>query len=115
MYADALYFRQPLVLRSALEKMIGTLAPSKLLRAVSICQIYGFFDYDLELIDIIGSDVFDEGEIRQLRDHLRSEATIASRLPDFPGRECLAELFIKLSRRLTPRSHKVKQPRLGNF
>jgi len=115
MYADALYFRQPLVLRSALEKMSGTLAPSKLLRAVSICQIYGFFDYGLELMDIIGSDVFDEGEIRHLRAHLRSEAPLASRLPNFPGRERLAELLMKLSGWLTPRSHKVKQPRLGNF
>lgn len=115
MYADALYFRQPLVLRSALEKMSGTLALSKLLRAVSICQIYGFYDYGLELMDIIGPDVFDEGEIRHLRERLRSEAPPASRLPNFPGRESLAELFMRLSRWLTPRSHKVKQPRLGNF
>jgi len=115
MYADALYFRQPLVLRSALEKMGGTLAPSKLLRAVSICQIYGFFDYGLELIDIIGGDIFNEDEIRHLRAHLRSEAPLASRLPNFPGREFLADLLLKLSRCLASRSHKVKQRRLGNF
>jgi FkbM family methyltransferase len=114
-YADALYFRQPLVLGSALKRMSGTLVPSKLLRAISICQIYGFFDYGLELIDIIGSDVFDEGDIQRLRVHLISGAPLASRLPNFPGREPLADLLMKLSRWLTPRSHKIKQPRLGNF
>lgn len=116
MYADALYLRHPLALRSALEKMSGTLASSKLLREVSICQIYGFFDYGLELIDIIGADFFNEDEIQHLRAHLRSEAPLASRLPNFPGRERMADLLMKLSRWMAPRSHKgKKERRLGNF
>jgi FkbM family methyltransferase len=116
MFADALYFRRPIVLRSALENMTGTLVPSKLLHAISICQLYGFFDYALELLDIVGSDIFDEGEIQHLLVHLKSETSLASRLPNFLGREHVAELFLKLSQWLAPRRHKAEShPRLGNF
>jgi FkbM family methyltransferase len=51
MHADALYFRRPMILRDALVKPDSVFARSKLLRALSICQIYGFLDYGIELLD----------------------------------------------------------------
>ena len=115
MFADALYFRQPLILQGILRKIDKRVARSKVLRALSVCQIYGFFDYGFELLDMIGSDLFDEEEILHLQTHLRTQAPLASRLPNFPGRERLAKAFIKLSRWLAPRSHKIRPSRLGNF
>lgn len=115
MFADALYFRQPLVLQRTWEKADAMSARSRLLRALSICMIYGFFDYGLELLDIMGSDVFEEHEIRALQAHLRAQAPLASRLLNFRGRKRLASLCYRLYQWLAPRSHKVSQPHLGNF
>lgn len=115
MFADALYFRQPLILQGILRKIDNIVARSKVLRALSVCQIYGFFDYGFELLDIMGSDLFDEEEILHLQTHLRTQAPSASRLPNFPGRERLAKAFMKLSRWLALRRHKIRPSQLGNF
>ena len=115
MHADALYFRQPLMLKATLVKMDRSLARSKLLRALSICQIYGFLDYGLELIDIIGSDFFAVPELKGLQAHLRAQAPLASRMPNFPYRKRLARLLCDLGNWLAPRKHRAAQRRLGNF
>jgi hypothetical protein len=113
--ADALYFRRPLMLQKTLEESDPILAKSKLVRALSICQIYGFLDYGLELLDIVGSKVFNAHEVRNLQKHLRAQAPLSSRVPNFPGRKALADLFTRISRWLAPCKTKYKQPRLGNL
>lgn len=113
--ADALYFRRPLMLQKTLEKSDPTLAKSKLVRALSICQIYGFLDYGLELLDIVGYKVLNAHEVRNLQKHLRAQAPLSSRVPNFPGRKALADLFTRISSWLAPCKNKFKQPPLGNF
>jgi FkbM family methyltransferase len=116
MFADALYFRRPLILQEMLNSADPTFARSKLLRALSVCQIYGFFDYGLELMDMVGLDVFDEFEIRDVQNHLYDQAPSTKRPPRFPGRKRLASFLARLSKWLDPRSsQKVKRPSLGNF
>jgi FkbM family methyltransferase len=115
MHADALYFRQPLMLKAALSKTDPSHARSKLLRALSICQIYGFLDYGLELIDIMGSDLFEASELKHLQDHLRAQAPLASRMPNFPYRKRFARLLCAVGNWLAPRKHRAVQRRLGNF
>lgn len=115
MHADALYFRQPQMLQSALAGTDPLFAKSKLLRGVSICQIYGFLDYGLELLDLIGSDLFEERELKYLQTHLCAQAPLASRMPNFPGRKRLAELFSRWAKWLAPRKHRAAQRCLGNF
>ena len=115
MAADALYLRQPLVLLEKLKKYDNRMARSKFLRALSICQIYAFLDYALELLDLVGSDFFEEHELKNLQKHIRAQAPLFSRLPNFPGRKRLANFFDAIAKHLTAKSDKFKQPHLGNF
>ena len=112
---DALYFRQPPIWREMLSKMDSSLARSKLLRALSISQLYGFLDFGLELLDIVGTDFFDRRELNCLSRHVRAQAPLASRLPNFAGRKWLAKWLFGLAKSVAPRKHKESQPHLGNF
>ena len=100
---DALYFRQPLNLQQALEKADPEVARSKLLRALAICQIYGFLDCGLELLDVMGSDIFDGRQVRYLQKHIRAQAPLAARMPNFPGRKWMARRLLGLSKWMAPR------------
>jgi len=115
MWADALYFRQPKIMREILKNIDATLALSKLLRALSVCQLYGFFDYAIELLDIAASDMLNKEDISYLQNHLNDQTPIVSRIPNFPGRKSLASLLIQMSKWIAPKSHKFKQPPLGNL
>jgi FkbM family methyltransferase len=112
---DALYFRKPPMLKQTLAKRDAIAARSKLLRGLSVCQIYGFLDYGLELLDVVGADVFDGPQIDHLQKHIRAQAPLAARLPDFPGRKRLARWLLKASRWTAPRKHKESMPHPGNF
>lgn len=115
MHADALYFRRPKMLEDALAKTASSFARTKLLRAISICQIYGFLDYGLELMDRMGAGLFEESELQHLRSHIRSQAPLASKIPNIRGRKRLAAKVLKLAKWLAPRKHRAAQRRLGNF
>lgn len=112
---DALYFRQPPIFKQALKEMDSTMARSKLLRALSICQIYGFLDFGLELLDVVGPDIFERRDLNYLQKHVCTQAPFAARIPDFPGRKRLAGWLIRLSKWMAPRKHKESMPHLGNF
>lgn len=114
-FAGALYFLQPQILQKKIEKQETVMARSNLLRAISICQIYGFLDYGLELLDIIGQKFFRERELQYLISHVKAQVPIASRMPTFPGRKALAAFFDNLATLIAPRKHKKAQKQLGNF
>lgn len=114
-YADALYFKQTQRLQDTIRLLEVNRAKSKLLRSLSICLIYGFLDYALDLLDIIGPNYFSEREIKNLNLHIRSQSPFARRLPNFPMRNQLAIFFFKLSKWLKPRRRKNAEPYLGNF
>jgi len=115
MWADTLYFRQPKMMHEILKDMDDTLALSKLLRALSVCQLYGFFDYAMELLDIVASDMLSKDDLSYLQNHLNDQTPIISRMPNFPGRKWLARLLIQMSKWIALKSHKYKQPPLGNL
>jgi len=114
-FADALYFKQPQHIEETIRLLADNRAKSKLLRSLSICVIYGFLDYAIELLDIMGSKYFSDRELKNLDSHIRSQAPLASRIPNFPMRSQLAVFFSKLSKWLEPRRHKKAEPNLGNF
>jgi FkbM family methyltransferase len=114
-YADALYLREPIQFQGLLNKLEPVLARSKLLRALSICQIYGYLDYALELIDLTGDTHFSSKETGRLRLHMQSQAPLNSRIPNFPGRNNLYRKLMKVAKWIQPRSHRLKQRRLGNL
>jgi FkbM family methyltransferase len=114
-YADALYFREPIRFQALLNNLESEAARSKLLRAFCVCQIYGYLDYALELIDLIGDTHFSHEEIRQLHLHIQSQAPLISRIPNFPGRNNLYRILMTLTKWIQPRSHRLKQRKLGNL
>ena len=114
-YADALYFREPAQFEAQLGKLESEAARSKLLRALAICQIYGFFDYALELLDLMGETHFSGDEIRQLQLHIQSQAHHTHRIPNFPGQNRLYQLLVSLTNRIQPLSHRRKERNLGNL
>jgi FkbM family methyltransferase len=115
MWADTLYFRRPQIMREILKNMDDRLALSKMLRALSVCQLYGFFDYAMELLDLAVSDFIDKEEINKLKDHIKSQAPIVSRIPNFPGCKRTANLLTKMSKWFPLKKHSFKQPPLGNL
>ncbi len=114
-FADALYFKQTQHLQQTIKSLEGNRAKSKLLRSLSICLVYGFLDYAIELLDIMGPEYFSDRELHNLDSHIKSQAPLACRLPNFPMRSQLAVFFSKLSKWLAPRRHKKADPYLGNF
>ena len=115
MWADTLYFRRPQIMRQILKSMDDRLALSKMLRALSVCQLYGFFDYAMELLDLAASDFIDKEEINKLKDHMKSQAPMVSRIPNFPGLRRTANLLTKMSKWFPLKKHSFKQPPLGNL
>jgi FkbM family methyltransferase len=115
MHADALYFKRQMTFKDALNQTEAEFAKSKLLRALSVCQVYGFLDYALELLDRMGVDYFEDTELQHLRSHIIHQAPLASKIPNFRGRKRLAAIIMKLARWLAPRKHRAAQRRLGNF
>ena len=114
-FADALYFKQPQHIQKTIKSLEDKRAKSKLLRSLSICLIYGFLDYAIELLDIMGPEYFSDRELNNLNSHIKSQVPLACRVPNFPLRRQLAVFFSKLSKWLTPRKHKKADPYLGNF
>jgi hypothetical protein len=114
-YADALYFKEPDQFQAQLGKLESEAARSKLLRALAVCQIYGFFDYALELLYLTGDTHFSRRELQQLQLHIQSQAHLTHRIPNFPGQNRLYQMLLNLANRLQPLSHRQKQRHLGNL
>lgn len=114
-FADALYFKKPQRLQDTIKLLEVNRAKSKLLRSLSICTIYGFLDFALELLYIFGPNYFDDRELQSLDSHIKSQAPFACHIPNFPIRSQLADFFLKLSKWLAPRKQKKAEPSLGNF
>jgi FkbM family methyltransferase len=114
-YADTLYFLQARHLQKMLEAHETEMARCKLLKAISICQVYACWDYGLELIDLLGTNFFTERELQYLISHIKAQAPVSPKIPNFPGKKGLAALFENLAILLAPRKPKKAQKHLGNF
>jgi hypothetical protein len=74
---------------------------SKLLRALSICTLYGYFDYAIELF-AAHRELLEPGLASEVDHALRSAIDVSSRLPGFHGRGWLSHLFYRVHRALFP-------------
>ena len=104
-FADALYFRSPESLLRLLSRIPDAEArQSKLLRAVSICLLYGYADYAMEVLTLAGP-VLHPNELEAALRAVRSSAQPARRMPDFRGRRRVANLLYSLWRLFQPTAH----------
>jgi hypothetical protein len=116
-FADALYFRTPQSLGEILKRIDEeSRRKSKLLRALSVCMLYGYLDYAFELFDRLGH-YFSAQEIDLFRKKIRRESQLWARLPYFPGRGKISALLYSLHRMVRPthRGWAVIERELGNF
>ncbi len=115
-WADALYFKS----LPALESMLAVLDParrkSKVLKAMSVALLYGYYDYALEIARSSGA-VLSAEELKLVHDRLRQGGVEPEDLPPFPGKHTIAAALHRLWRLFLPRDDKawsVSGAKLGN-
>lgn len=93
---DALYLRSVEHMPKILSGEDEQFKKSKIVRAISICLLYGYCDYALYLVKN-GGNVFTNGEIEMVEKTIRKQTPLSNRIPNFRGRARLAEWLSVLS------------------
>ena len=92
---DALYLKDPSSLRANIEGVPDEPRRAKVLKALSICFLYGYLDFALEIFEQ-ERHLFDENQAAAILGKIRSSRSLSSRTPMFRGRQRLANLLSKL-------------------
>jgi len=101
-FGDALYLRTPEALSSVVGAQSGPEnMKSKLLRTLSICVLYGYLDYALELFEG-HRDLFNPHEIAAFMRSLQRSKALVNRLPNFRGRGRIANIFYAIYKIINP-------------
>lgn len=101
-FGDALYLKTEKAFRSQLEALANAEERrSKLLRALSVCLLYGYFDYAIELFEP-NRGLLERDAAEAVAVQLRWCVPFSARLPQFRGRGWLSHLFYRLHRALYP-------------
>ena len=113
-WADALYLKSVPALQGALVELDPALRKSKLLKALSIALLYGYYDYALEITRESG-DLLAPDERATIEQRLRESS--GRRSLEIPGRRSLAAAFHRLRRLRLQRdeSWSVSRAKLGNL
>ena len=104
-YADALYFKND----AAFNSFVGILAPdelkrSKVLRALSVSLLYGYFDYALALFDA-NKKFFGKAEAELIDSQIKNAGKKYGENLKFPGQELMAQTMYKLWELLKPKDY----------
>lgn len=116
-FADTLYLRRPESFASLIAKIEdGAVGKSKVLKAVSVCILYGYLDYAMEIFGLFSS-MFTEDEKKRFETRVRRGIPLSRRIPLFRGRGRLADIVHAVYRIIHPEGKGwVKQGRsLGNL
>jgi FkbM family methyltransferase len=114
-WADALYLKSVHALEQTLVGLRREARKSKVLRAISIALLYGYYDYALEIDASAGEDL-SESERAFIAHRLREGGERHGPLPAFPGRRRLASAFRRLWKlcRLPNEGWSVSDAGIGN-
>lgn len=114
-WADALYLKSIAAWREALAPLTPELRKSKLLRAFSVCELYGYRDYALELLAALG-DVLTSAEQGIVERSLRSGEAMPAEQVSWIRRR-VSNALHRLWRVWTPRddSWSVSRSEIGNL
>ena len=115
-FADALYLKTERRFQEELERMTDLhRRRAKLLRAMSICLLYGYVDYAVELFGP-NRELFEASSASEIARELESDVRFSTRLPHFRGRGFLSGMFYRLHRLFFPtrRGWASADPYLGN-
>lgn len=101
-FADALYFKTEHGFQQQLEKIADlSQRRAKLLRALSVCLLYGYVDYAIELFQP-NCNLFEPVLATEITRQLQSDVRFSTRLPHFRGRGYLSHMFYRLHRLFFP-------------
>jgi len=113
-WADALYFKTADGLRAVLSAADPARRRAKVLKAISIAALYGYYDYALEVAQASG-DVLTDSERETVDRRLRGAG--APHGSALPGQRTLAAVFHRLWKLCVPRDDtawSVSRGRVGN-
>jgi len=115
-YGDALYLKDFRGLGMILQGLPETEQGGKVLRALSICFLYGYFDFALEIFEH-EQHLFDDKQSAAILNRIKSTRSLSSRIPMFRGRQRLANVLARLSEVVKPTkaSGTTSQKHLGNL
>lgn len=100
-YGNVLYLRTPESFSMLARQYQGFERKSKILKALSICFLYGYFDYAMELFGKTATS-FEENECQAIERKIKMSRGYASRIPDFRGRQKIADMVYSLWEFLKP-------------
>jgi len=114
-WADALYLKSLPALRAALAPLDPARRKSKVLKAISVSLLYGYYDYAMEILHEAGGG-FSDDEQDAIERHLRLASAPSGVWASFPGRRQVAALFRRLWKIFVPRDDgwSVSRSGLGN-
>lgn len=108
-YADALYLKSGTNLKFIIDSFSGAeLKKSKVLRVLSICFLYGYFDYALEIFDEF-KNLFDKTEAKTIDVYIRIDGQKYQNSLKFPGQKYASPLLYRLWKFLKPRDYNWKR------
>lgn len=116
-YANALYFKDSEAFSKHIENIEDiVLKKSKILRAISICLLYGYLDYALELFHSnTGLFSFNEIELINRKLKCNDNIWIKNKIPKFRGRKRLARLLYKMGDFFSLPGDKIKYNKVNNL
>lgn len=114
-FADSLYLRDVESWEQILERIPeGDKRRAKILKSISICILYGYFDYAMEIVGREGSH-FEKDERDLIMKRLRKNVSIFSKIPYFRGRGKFATMLNSFWKVLAMHNNQyLAQKRLGN-
>ena len=91
-FADALYFKNP---KELLEN--GNCTKSKLLKALTICSVYGYLDYAVSLTEeAMTLGILSASEHELLSKRLKKPRHLSTKWPQFRGRDKIAQIIFSI-------------------
>lgn len=103
--AECLYLRDIDGVKRVLERIEdGVMRKSKVLRALSICLLYGYLDYAVEIFEE-ARGMFSADEAQAFFTRISREVPLSRRIPNFRGRGRVAGLFLALYNVFRPTYH----------
>ena len=87
---------------------------AKVMKALSICVLYGYLDYALEIFDATHR-LFSKSEGEKVREKMQKIDQLSGRIPNFRGRGRIANVFYVLWKILQPRHWAEYAKVLGNL
>lgn len=103
MFGNALYLRTPGHFKKVIDRMPDDIAKkSKALKAISICLLYGYCDYALEILFDAATGLFGQIERSAIEEMIQRNISYGSRIPNFRGKSKIASISYYLWELLKP-------------